>query len=92
MNHLEPGVPLPFKADKLLVGHRDSTHSSPSDSTLSLQVDGKQFIGLLRHRNALLWFLHWTPAALGQGILAIKLERLCKFPQHMVLYWGLSPP
>ena len=83
----------PFKADKLLEGHRDSTHSSPpsspSDSTLSLQLDGKQFIGLLPHGNALLWFPHWTPAtALGQGILAIKLERLCKFPQHMVLYLG----
>ena len=95
VSHLEPGGPLPFKADKLLEGHRDSTHSSlpssPSDSTLSLQLDGKQFIGLLQHGNALLWSPHWNPDALGQGILAIKLERLCKFPQHMVMYWGLSP-
>ena len=30
--------------------------------------------------------------ALSQGILAFKLERICKFPQHMVLYRGISHP
>ena len=41
--------------------HTFFSPSSPSDSTLSLQLDGKQFIGLLPHGNALLWFPHWSP-------------------------------
>ena len=83
---------LPSEWTNSLRGHRGSTNSSPSsfpsDSTLSLKFDGKQFIGLLTHRNLPLWF---PDNATAHGILTIKLERLCKLPKHMVLYLRLSP-
>ena len=82
----------PITVNKFLQGHRDSTNSSPSsspsDSTLSLKFDGKQFIGLLTHRNLPLWFPDY---AIADGILTIKLERLRKLLQHMDLYLRLSP-